>query len=99
MRPPSRIVLSSAGPARGPIPARPRAENPRSLARDRRLTYRNRKAGYDWLVDPVCVPVTAIGAAAIEPCMTQLEKYIAREIKKGFDIPPGGFNGGVRLSR
>src|SRR5262245_12078638 len=40
-----------------------------------------------YLIDPVCVPVTAINGAAIEPCMTQLEKYIAKEIKKGFDIP------------
>lgn len=39
------------------------------------------------LIDPICVPVTAINGAAIEPCMTQLEKYIAKEIKKGFDIP------------
>ncbi len=39
------------------------------------------------LIDPVCVPVTAIAGAAFEDCMSQLEKHIAREIKKGFDIP------------
>ena len=39
------------------------------------------------ILDPVCVPVTAINGAAFEDCMSQLEKYIAKEIKKGFDIP------------
>ena len=39
------------------------------------------------IVDPVCVPATAIAGAAFEDCMSQLEKYIAKEIKKGFDIP------------
>jgi hypothetical protein len=39
------------------------------------------------IIDAVCVPATAIAGAAFEDCMSQLEKYIAREIKKGFDIP------------
>jgi hypothetical protein len=39
------------------------------------------------LIDPVCVPATAIAGGPFEECMSQLEKYIAREIKKGFDIP------------
>jgi len=39
------------------------------------------------IVDPVCVPATAIAGAAFEECMSQLETYIAQEIKKGFDIP------------
>jgi hypothetical protein len=39
------------------------------------------------IIDPVCVPATAIAGAAFEDCMSQLEKYIAKEIKKGFDIP------------
>jgi hypothetical protein len=39
------------------------------------------------LIDPVCVPATAIAGGPFEECMSQLEKYIAQEIKKGFDIP------------
>jgi hypothetical protein len=39
------------------------------------------------IIEPLCAPAVAISGETFQTCMTHLEEHIAKQIKKGFELP------------